>query len=589
MLAATLTVGWLTHGVLKAERLASQMQQQALLDNKLRLALWRLDSVAAPLIAVETLNSKYLPPNPNAPQLASRLVRMSVEFRADERWYLVESVRSQNAVSRKPVGHAAARTHESVLAALTVNQAAFRFLVVSTGESDADRGFATTQVTASNPLNEYLDWPSVPSNRPGQQLAANKNALRMNARTSANANLNQAQQADDEARDQLTQQVQQLAVNQIRSQSQGGLLPTTQTAAEECLVGPFTPLWVDDELLLARRIGWQKNSTTVIECRVLDWPEWERLLTSQIADLFPNATLVPITESSAVPSAESADFAARMLSLPLRLKPQPVILEPNWPQAILIAWSMLMLVALAIGWLLWQTQSLSERRAAFVSAVTHELRTPLTTFRLYTEMLSDGLVPDVEQQQSYFRTLAREANRLTHLVENVLSFARLERGRTTARNESITLGALFDRCSPRLAQRVAETPLQWTPELAESARAITLTTNITAIEQVLFNLVDNACKYAVEASDSRLLFNATASGGEVILSVRDFGPGLSDSARKTLFAAFEKSSAQAAETAPGIGLGLSLSKRLARDLGGDLKFASAVTPGVQFELHLPAC
>ena len=86
---------------------------------------------------------------------------------------------------------------------------------------------------------------------------------------------------------------------------------------------------------------------------------------------------------------------------------------------------------MAIGLVLGGALSLSERRGTFVSAVTHELRTPLTTFRLYTEMLDEGMVASGESQRNYMKTLRSEADRLGHLVENVLSFARLERGRAT--------------------------------------------------------------------------------------------------------------------------------------------------------------
>ena len=84
--------------------------------------------------------------------------------------------------------------------------------------------------------------------------------------------------------------------------------------------------------------------------------------------------------------------------------------------------------------------ALSERRGAFVSAVTHELRTPLTTFRMYAEMLAEGMVPSPEARQKYLETLRREADRLAHLVENVLQYARLERGRPGGRRENVTAG-----------------------------------------------------------------------------------------------------------------------------------------------------
>ena len=94
---------------------------------------------------------------------------------------------------------------------------------------------------------------------------------------------------------------------------------------------------------------------------------------------------------------------------------------------------------------------LSNRRASFVTAVTHELRTPLTTFQMYVEMLAEGMVPDKEQYRHYLKTLQAEAARLTHMVENVLAYARLERGRADGRVESIGLGQLLDRVQGRLA------------------------------------------------------------------------------------------------------------------------------------------
>ena len=89
--------------------------------------------------------------------------------------------------------------------------------------------------------------------------------------------------------------------------------------------------------------------------------------------------------------------------------------------------------------------TLSERRGAFVSAVTHELRTPLTTFRMYAEMLADGMVPDAASSgRSTWTRCASRPTGLSHLVENVLQYARLERGRPGKRREAITLAALVD-------------------------------------------------------------------------------------------------------------------------------------------------
>ena len=115
------------------------------------------------------------------------------------------------------------------------------------------------------------------------------------------------------------------------------------------------------------------------------------------------------------------------------------------------AWACVALAAAAVAVLLWGVMRLSRRRAAFVSAVTHELRTPLTTFQMYAEMLAEGMVPDVQQQHRYLGTLRSEATRLTHLVENVLAYARLERGRTAGRIEPIELAELIEGAKTRLS------------------------------------------------------------------------------------------------------------------------------------------
>src|SRR5208337_3642808 len=116
-----------------------------------------------------------------------------------------------------------------------------------------------------------------------------------------------------------------------------------------------------------------------------------------------------------------------------------------------VAWACVLLAAGAVAALLANVMRLGQRRADFVSAVTHELRTPLTTFHMYTEMLSEGMVTDPQQQRDYLTTLRLEASRLSHLVENVLAFARLERRRVNGL-EPATVASLL-ACRERLADR----------------------------------------------------------------------------------------------------------------------------------------
>jgi signal transduction histidine kinase len=248
-----------------------------------------------------------------------------------------------------------------------------------------------------------------------------------------------------------------------------------------------------------------------------------------------------------------------------------------------------LVAGLAIALLLRGTLSLSERRAAFVSAVTHELRTPLTTFKMYSEMLAEGMVPDENKRQEYLSTLCAEASRLNHLVENVLAYARLERGSARRRVETVTVRELIDRVRPRLVQRVDQAGMRLQEDVPASASAMVVRVDVGAVEQILFNLVDNACKYAASSETEPIVhLEALPERSQfTLLRVRDHGRGISAEAAKRLFQPFSKSADEAAHSAPGVGLGLALCRRLARSLGGHLRFNPSVPGGACFELRLP--
>jgi signal transduction histidine kinase len=254
--------------------------------------------------------------------------------------------------------------------------------------------------------------------------------------------------------------------------------------------------------------------------------------------------------------------------------------------ALVVAWLGLAAVAVAAGLLLAGMISLGERRAAFVSAVTHELRTPLTTFRMYAEMLGSGMVADENQRKAYLGTLKTEADRLWHLVENVLAYARLERGRPARQFERLTLGELWQRVEPRLADRARQADMELSLEMTDSSRDAAIVTDPAAVEQIVFNLVDNACKYAARATPRTIGVQLAAVNGHAEIRVRDQGAGIAPADARRLFRPFSKSAERAASSAPGVGLGLALCRQLARQMRGDLRY-EPTTSGATFVLVLP--
>jgi signal transduction histidine kinase len=107
------------------------------------------------------------------------------------------------------------------------------------------------------------------------------------------------------------------------------------------------------------------------------------------------------------------------------------------------------------------------------------------------------------------------------------------------------------------------------------------------VDQILSNLVDNAVKYAGSASDRRIHLDVAQKGRWLALTVRDHGSGLQPHVVRRLFRPFSKSAQDAAQSAPGVGLGLALSRRLARSLGGELRLEQNGPLGACFSLTIP--
>ena len=353
--------------------------------------------------------------------------------------------------------------------------------------------------------------------------------------------------------------------------------------------GVMQPVWLGDELILARRVVGDNR----LQCCWLDWNAIQTALQEEIKDLLPEVSFRPVRDE------DQLDHGTALTTLPvqlvvdsqkllstLSLEFNPVTDSVSGLRfSLWLAWLGLGVAALASAFLLHGVMKLSERRAAFVSAVTHELRTPLTTFRMYAEMLAEKMVPEGKQQE-YANTLRVQADRLSHLVENVLQFARLERGSELDSPEQISITALVGRFSSRLEERAEQAGMKLIVDLEPEFEALTIATRPSQVEQILFNLVDNACKYAKPSKDNRIEIRARQTRHSINLEVRDHGPGVCAQVRKKMFQPFCKSDQEAANTAPGVGLGLALCRRMADSLGGKLNYESS-NDGAVFVLELP--
>ena len=370
-------------------------------------------------------------------------------------------------------------------------------------------------------------------------------------------------------------------MRELRAQSRRARLGMPSPFAVN--LGVWNAFWEGDQLCLGRQV-WV-GERELLQVTWLDWNSVKEVLESSYRDLLPEGELVPVKDGDVLLTD------GRMASLPLRLVPGRVLFPeppsrvPAWA-ALALGWVFALAGAVSVGLVLRQAIDLGTRRGIFASAVSHELRTPLTTFRLYTELLAKGMVKDPEETRSLLETLLAEANRLDHLVKNVMAYARLESGRDSAW-ETLCLGSLLASMHARLEARAQEGRLTLELQVPDALGHRELRTDPLVIEQILLNLADNAAKYAGRTQDPRLHLTASEHRGWVRLHLRDHGPGVEVADRAFLFHPFHKSSQQAARTAPGVGLGLALSRSLARSVGGDLALDDTAMEGAAFVLQLP--
>lgn len=237
--------------------------------------------------------------------------------------------------------------------------------------------------------------------------------------------------------------------------------------------------------------------------------------------------------------------------------------------------------------LLWQarrSEREAEQKTSFVANVSHEFKTPLTTIRLYAELLEQGRVRDAAQGGEYLRTIGRETQRLARLVNNALDFSRLEHGRRTFARDDVDLGAVLQRLLAAHAPRLEEAGLHVEAKIPDTP--LVRATDRDAIEQILLNLLDNACKYAASGGEVQVALAGRPAGG-VEIRVRDRGPGVPAEQRARIFEKFHRVQEALTTDRSGAGLGLSIARQLARGLGGELRCVARDGGGAEFVLELP--
>ncbi|MHC4617577.1 MAG: sensor histidine kinase [Planctomycetota bacterium] len=294
-------------------------------------------------------------------------------------------------------------------------------------------------------------------------------------------------------------------------------------------------------------------------------------------------------ENSNVAYTAVLDFGFGYLIMYLReTVPQAIFKQAaqlrNWYFTIVAVVFLAVMLGLLSLWRYARAQvKLAEKKDDFISAVSHELRTPLTSIRMYSEMLEKDWVKSEDKRGEYYRNMRQESERLSRLIENVLDFSRIQKGR---KRYSFNVGDLND-CVTNVVEMMRPYARQNGFSIKTELEQLGQTTfDNDAVRQIVVNLLDNAIKYARNAQDRTVTVRTRGDGQFILIEVEDHGPGVPHRQRQKIFEEFYRIGSEATRETAGTGLGLALVKKFAEAHNGFVEILSAKPAGAIFRVAL---
>ena len=218
----------------------------------------------------------------------------------------------------------------------------------------------------------------------------------------------------------------------------------------------------------------------------------------------------------------------------------------------------------------------------FVAAVSHEFRSPLSSLRQISEMLTEDRLPSEKARRESYSVLARESERLQHLVEGLLEFGRFDAGRAVYHFESLELRGFLHALVADFQERVAA--LGYRVELNLPDADVHVHADREALSRAVWNLLDNAVKYS---PDSRTVWvDVEAKEHRVSIAVRDSGFGIPVNEQREIFEKFVRGSESKARRIKGTGIGLAMVRHIIHAHGGEILLTSEPGKGSRFTMVL---
>ena len=231
-----------------------------------------------------------------------------------------------------------------------------------------------------------------------------------------------------------------------------------------------------------------------------------------------------------------------------------------------------------------EARDASMAKSAFLSTMSHELRTPLNAILGYTELMELGVAGPINGQQTQqLERITASAWHLLTVIEEILTFSRVEAGREEIRVEAVSMRDLLNEAASMIEPVAKRKALAFAADVV--SEDVVVRTDRAKVRQILLNLLSNAVKFT-ETGSIECVASSTISGAQFV--VRDTGVGIASENHERVFEPFWQAGQESTRKTSGTGLGLTVSRQLAQLLGGELVMRSTPGEGSTFTLYIPA-
>jgi signal transduction histidine kinase len=259
-------------------------------------------------------------------------------------------------------------------------------------------------------------------------------------------------------------------------------------------------------------------------------------------------------------------------------------------QKLIYVWAGLLAIAVMVGAGLLTAQAVGKQiktnklKNDFNATVTHELKTPLASMRVLVDTLLEGNYPDQNQVTEYLQLVSRENERLTRLIDNFLTFSRMERNKKAFVMAETSPAAIARDAAEAVKTKFSQGRCTFEVNVPENLPEVLADRD--AMVTVLINLLDNAYKYSYD--DKRIELRVFCENDSVCFCVRDNGKGISRRAIRKIFGRFYQVDRSLSRATEGCGLGLSIAKFIVDAHKGSITVDSKLGEGSIFTVRLVA-